>query len=144
MARSLPVLMLLHTLCALSLSAQTPAPPPSAPPVEIREHQTSGVAADARFELLQSALTAKLTLRIDRYTGFTWQMVLRPDSAVGWAPMLRLSHAEPDTRLGSRVNYQVFTSGLGLSFTFLMNVQTGATWQLKEDPKQGWYWDPIS
>ena len=100
-------------------------------------------APDGRFEILQSALAARITLRVDRFTGITDQLVERPDSALSWRPMLRLSHRDPDTRVVGRANYQVFTSGIEAKLTFMININSGATWQLKEDPKEGWFWDPI-
>jgi hypothetical protein len=123
--------------------SQAAQPAPQAAAVVPEPHDRTSSVADGRFEIVQSTIAARLTLRVDRYAGVTYQMMQLPDSMVVWQPMIRLPHREPDVRVASRANYQVFTSGHGLTFTFLINANTGATWQLKEDPKQGWYWDPI-
>jgi hypothetical protein len=122
-------------LSASGLRAQT---------TDANQHERTAPIPEARFEIMQSSIAARLTLRVDRFSGATSQLVIRADSSIAWQEMMRLSHRDPDTRVTSRANYQVFTSGLGLSFTFLVNVNTGATWQLKEDSRTGWYWDPIS
>jgi len=48
-----------------------------------------------------------------------------------------------DKRNDRRVNYQLFTSGIALRYTFLMNVNTGATWQKLETPEKDLVWSPI-
>ncbi|MDQ3015972.1 MAG: hypothetical protein M3R25_04515 [Bacteroidota bacterium] len=34
-----------------------------------------------------------------------------------------------------KVNFQLFTSGLGVRYTFLLHIHTGRTWQLANDPE---------
>ena len=108
------------------------------------QHQSSLLPAEARYEIIQSTLAVKFTLRVDRFTGTTAQLVLASDSSLTWQDIARIDHFVPDTRVPARVNYQVFTSGLGLRFTFLLNVNTGATWQITEDPKTTVvFWNPL-
>jgi hypothetical protein len=146
MRRRVPlVVAALSVLCigAFLVAPAAAQAPASAPPSMPEPHDRTSAVADGRFEIVQSTLAARLTLRVDRFAGVTYQMMQLPDSTVVWQPMIRLPHREPDVRSANRANYQVFTSGHGLTFTFMINSNTGATWQLKEDPKQGWYWDPI-
>jgi hypothetical protein len=38
-----------------------------------------------------------------------------------------------DKAVPGRVNYQIFTSGVSLKYTFLLNVNTGVSWVLAEN-----------
>jgi hypothetical protein len=125
-------------------SAQGAAQPATqASQMDAPQHERTAPIVDARFELVQSSVAARLTLRFDRISGIASQLMIRPDSSFAWQPIFRLPHVEPDTRVSGRPNYQLFTSGLGMTYTFMLNVHTGATWQLKEDPARGWFWDAI-
>lgn len=43
-----------------------------------------------------------------------------------------------------RVNYQFMISGLGIRYTFLLNVNTGKTWQLVKDiDSDQLFWSPL-
>jgi hypothetical protein len=110
-------------------------------PVQQNEATTSPL--EARFEILQSSFVARMTLRLDRYTGTVDQLVARADSTIVWQPIPRRAHRDPDTRIAGRATYQIFTSGIAARYTFLINVTTGATWELVEDPDAGWFWTPI-
>ena len=109
----------------------------------VQKHETTAAPAEARFEIVQSSFIAKMTLRLDRFTGNVDQLVSRADSTIGWEPIQRRTHRDADTRVAGRANYQIFTSGIAARYTFLINVTTGATWQLVEDPAAGWFWTPI-
>ena len=41
-----------------------------------------------------------------------------------------------------KVNYQVFTSDLAVRMTYLINVNTGASWQLAAD-EEGNFWKAL-
>jgi hypothetical protein len=108
------------------------------------QHQATTPPIEARFEILQSSIVAKMTLRLDRYTGQVDQLVVQPDSSVAWQQVPRKTHPrDQDTRVAGRANYQVFTSGIAARYTFLINTTTGATWELVEDPASGWFWTPV-
>lgn len=95
-------------------------------------HEHTTVPIDAGFELLQSPLGAKTTLRINRITGQTNQLVAGAGGRAEWEGAIN----GPDDPAGSsqgRLTYYAFSSGLAARWTFLMNVRTGATWQLTED-----------
>jgi hypothetical protein len=127
-------------LCSLALMVPSLA---AAQGTLIHKHEATTAPLEARYEIVQSSVALKVTLRLDRQNGVVDQLVSRPDSTIGWEPLVRRSHRDPDTRLAQRANYQIFTSGLGIRYTFLINVNTGATWQLVEDPAAGWFWTPI-
>lgn len=106
-------------------------------------HQKTSVPLDARFEILQSELVARITLRLDKYSRAVSQMIEAKDSdRYFWQEFPRRAHAL-DKRVDGRVNYQLFTSALAARFTYLMNVNTGATWQLIETQDEDLVWTPI-
>lgn len=107
-----------------------------------RNHQRTAGPAEARFELMQSEFGARFTIRVDRFAGQTSQLVIQEDSTLTWQDMPRLPHPLPDNQVAGRANYQVFSSGSGVRYTFIINVNTGATWQLSEDPLAGTFWAP--
>ncbi len=109
--------------------------------IELEQHEKTSVPPECRFEILQSSLAAKLTLKVDKFTGTVSQIVETIDGGKTWQPIANRPHPNDKTEPG-KVNYQVFTSGLAVKFTFLINVNTGATWQLVEFDK-GIAWDPI-
>ena len=130
--RALTVTCCLWGACAYEAAAQTTV-----------ANQSTTPPADARYEIVQSALTAKVTLRLDRFTGETDQLTIRLDSTLTWEKFPRSNGGLPDTKISGRANYQVFTSGLGVRITFLMNVNTGASWQLREHPEGRLFWNPL-
>ena len=103
---------------------------------------SSAVADSARFQIVQSPILVKLTFRLDRFTGNTWQYVAIPGGGVAWQPIPRVEIVD-DTKVTGRVNYQIFLSGVLASVSLLVNTNTGASWVLTEDPKQGLFWSPI-
>lgn len=106
-------------------------------------HQKTSAPADVRFEFLQSEVAAKITLRLDKYSGTVSQMIQSKDGdRYFWQELPRRAHSL-DRRVDGRVNYQLFTSGLAARFTYLMNVNTGATWQLIETQERDLVWAPI-
>ena len=100
---------------------------------ETNHNQFSSAPNTARYEIVQSELGARITLKIDKYLGIVYLLVER-DTRLFWQVM----HIQnKDAATLDKVNYQIFTSGIGIRFSFLLNVNTGATWQLSEDPTDG-------
>lgn len=107
-------------------------------------HQSTLISSDARYEIIQSTLAARWTFRLDKHTGVVFQIVQKSDNSLTWEEMLRLPHTLLDTRHPNKVNYQIFMSGTLARVTFLINVNTGATWQLTQDSESNLvFWDPI-
>lgn len=102
---------------------------------------SSTVPDSARFEVVQSPLLAKLTFRIDRFTGDTWQFVSTKDKSYEWERIKRIA-VQNDTKVPGKVNYQIFLSGIRAQITVLMNTTTGASWYIAEDSK-GIFWSPM-
>jgi hypothetical protein len=103
---------------------------------------SSTVPDSARFEVVQSPLLAKLTFRLDRFTGDTWQFVSTKDKSYAWERIKRIA-VQNDTKVPGKVNYQIFLSGIRAQITILMNTTTGTSWYIAEDPKGGNVWSPM-
>ncbi len=106
-------------------------------------HERSGAVEGGRFELVQSPNGVRFTFRFDRHLGYVDQLVMSADSAMTWERLPRIPHPAGDTQKPGQPNYQFFTSSTGIRFTFLINVNTGATWQLVSAEKGQLVWDPI-
>lgn len=100
---------------------------------ETTNHQFSTAGNNSRFQIVQSDFGVRLTFNIDKYTGNVFLLVEGKDG-ITW----QLIDAEVqayDEKKENQINYQLFTSGSGVRYTFLLNVNTGITWQLVEDSK---------
>ncbi|HEX8922813.1 MAG TPA: hypothetical protein VF766_15160 [Pyrinomonadaceae bacterium] len=106
--------------------------------------------ADSRFEIIQTTSFIKATLKLDKYTGTVYELVRNKDlvrakdEEFAWSVTKRLQHPLDKIDSNSIVNYQIITSAVGIRYTFLINIHTGATWKLAADPdKEQSYWYPI-
>ena len=90
-------------------------------------HQTTTTPSNARFEIVQSQLAARWTFRLDRYTGRVHQLVSTEDEGSAWQRMLVAGIADIAEPNRPR---SIFTSGLAVRHTFLMDTDTGQTWVL--------------
>lgn len=107
---------------------------------------STAIPTESRYEIVQSNLAVKLTLKIDKYTGDTFLLTEdKKEKITFWAKLDRIKHSEDDLSLNNirKVNYQFFSSGLGIKFTFLMNINTGATWQLVVGLNDEYLWEPM-
>ncbi len=111
---------------------------------DARAPQQTAAPAESRFEIVQSELAVKFTARLDKYTGITYQLVEKANGDLTWKLIKREEHPGDTSKIPGKVSYQIFTSGLTLKSTFLINVNTGATWQLVSDAKdEELSWRPI-
>lgn len=109
-------------------------------------HVTSAVPANSRYEIVQSTLAAKFTFRLDKQTGAVCQIVKSSAGGLVWDPMQVVGLP---TAPASGVHYEIFISGLASKFIFLMNLDSGRTWQLTghTNPitnEETEFWLPIS
>src|SRR5437879_2231323 len=79
-------------------------------------HQQTSAPANARYEIVQSELAAKLTFRLDRFTGHISQLVHTKNDNDSWeaTPVVGL----PTVSSPSRPRFHIFTSGLAGRHTF--------------------------
>jgi hypothetical protein len=112
---------------------------------QLAEHEPVSTAppASARYELIQNSRAMKETYLLDRFSGSSWQLVKSTQRSV-WQKIARESH-DRDTvpKDWSGPVYQVSVSGLAAKGTYMINVITGATWILYEDPEKGTFWGAI-
>jgi hypothetical protein len=110
----------------------------------LRDHEATPLPTDARYAFVQSHIAVSGTYRLDRYTGDVYQMIQKADGDLTWDKLLRLPHSDDKGQKDGAANYQLFLSGFQMRHTFLMNVRSGATWEILEDPKtKQIYWGPI-
>lgn len=128
---------LIFTACMLAVASQSVCAQ-----VVSATSLSSTVPESARYEVIQSPLLAKLTIRLDRLTGDTWLFVSTKDKSYAWERMRRIS-VQNDSKVPGKVNYQIFLSGIRAQITILLNNTTGASWYIAEDPKEGYFWSPI-
>ena len=83
---------------------------------------------NARFEIVQSPSGARWTFRLDRFSGRVSQYVSTADDYVTWEDMEVIGR--PAIQTAAKPRFQIFTSGLGARFTFLLDTETGNTWQV--------------
>lgn len=113
------LLALIIILTCAEINAQGEDHPP---------HAQTTSPPTARFEVVQSHLTAKWTFLLDKYTGNVFQLVKTKDDEMSWEKMKVYDLPAPKADL--KVRYQIFTSGLAARHTFLLNIETGDTWLL--------------
>jgi hypothetical protein len=105
-------------------------------------HYATQSPPDARYELLQSALVVRITLLVDRYSGDVYASVRSNSDGLLWERIPR-KKAQNEKIDASRVNFQVFTSGLAVKYTYLLNVQTGQSWILVNNKNGYPVWEPM-
>jgi hypothetical protein len=131
--KSLLLGMMLAVALPIAVKAQEMPIPP---------HSSSTLAANARYEIVQSHLAAKWTFRLDRVCGFVSQLVKTRDGGAAWEamPIESLPNCVDD----SARHYQLFSSSLAARHTFLMNTDTGASWvvvtQINRDKSESAKW----
>jgi hypothetical protein len=92
-------------------------------------HSSSSLGGQARYEMVQSALAARWTFRLDRVCGNISQVVLTQSESMTFETMLVLGLPKcvPD----GKIRYQLFTSGLAARHTYLLNTESGKAWQIQ-------------
>jgi len=91
-------------------------------------HQQTTPPPNARFEIVQSALGARWTFLLDRFSGRVSQYVSTADNDVTWEEMEVIGR--PAIQTAAKPRFQIFTSALGARFIFLLDTETGSTWQV--------------
>lgn len=105
-------------------------------------HYRTESPGDARFELLQSPLVARLTLLVDKNSGDVFQIVRTKTDEFAWEKIDRIKSKDENLD-ETQVNFQVFASGIAAKYTYLLNIRTGQTWTLTEAKSKSLFWDPI-
>ena len=82
-----------------------------------------------RWEFFMSDVAVRYTFKIDKFTGDVFQYVKRNDETYTWQIVEKYRNVN-DIVKDNVINYQLFSSGQGIRFTFLLNTNTGLTWKL--------------
>lgn len=94
----------------------------------------------ARYEIVQSPLARKVTIKLDKQFGRTYQLARTKDDKTVWSSMYAEGLiSDTDIEIG-KCNYQIFLGGIVLRDCFLININTGKTWMLAEDKDIGMFW----
>ena len=104
------------------------------------QHQASTPPSDARFETFQSGPAAKWTFKLDRVTGNVDRLVSGKSGNLVWEKMKVLPH--PKAINLAKPHFQIFVSSLAPQLTFLLDTESGATWQI-DSRTDGVVWQPI-
>lgn len=106
-----------------------------------QEHTGSSAIADAKFQIVQSPTAARLTIRLNRFTGETDQLVRRPQNqTLHWQ---RIGFAGQTPYRDAKPRYVLFISALAARFTFLIDTVSGVTWQLVTGEDDEYLWEQI-
>lgn len=100
---------------------------------EIKKDLKTNKYYNPRFQLYQSTIAAKGTFKLDSYNGDVYQLVVNTKNENLWEKLSRSQHYIADTKIVDQRNYELFLSTIAIKFTYLINVNTGATWQLVQD-----------
>lgn len=106
-------------------------------------HVSTTSGAQARYEIVQSTLAAKWTFRVDKTCGIIGQLVSTKNDGTAWQPMVVIGL--PKCPNDGKIRYQLFSSGLAARHTFLLNTETGKTWQMRgykdinDEDSTGWF-----
>jgi hypothetical protein len=105
---------------------------------EIRENRTTTAPSQARFEILQAEPQARLTYRLDRYTGRVDQLSQKAGESL-WQEMDVPNRAVVSVPTAPR--FRLFTSHSNIigRLTLLLDTETGQTWKLTAQT-----WTPLS
>lgn len=102
---------------------------------------SSSRVSGGRYEIVQSELAARWTFRLDRICGNVDQLVSDPDGDSYWQEIPFASR--PNCGNASKPRFLLFLSGLAAKFTFLIDTAIGTTWELREDPELGPFWQRL-
>ena len=87
-----------------------------------------------RYQIVQSSIAARGTYKVDTYEGNVYQLVVDNKNNETWELLRRIGNSNIDNQINGQRNYEIFLSTLAMRFTYLINLNTGATWQLVQDP----------
>jgi hypothetical protein len=98
-----------------------------------------------RYQIVQSSIAARGTYKIDSYYGDVYQLVVDNNNNESWELLRRIGNSNIDIKMTGQRNYEIFLSSIAMRFTYLINLNTGATWQLVQDSDtEENYFSPIS
>jgi len=94
------------------------------------------------WEFFISDIAVKYTFKVDKFTGNVYQFVQREDKTYTWQ-LIERETSNIDVQKQDSINYQLFSSGLGIRFTFLLNTNSGLTWKLVKDENDVYFFSKV-
>ena len=91
-------------------------------------NQTTSLCG-GRWEFFMSDIAIRLTFKIDKFTGEVRQLVQLEDKTPTWMLVIKQYNFNNIHKKHS-INYQLFSNGQGIRHTYLLNTNSGLTWQL--------------
>lgn len=104
---------------------------------QIEKHPSVSTSqTGGRFEIIQSPIARRLTFRLDKYTGEVFQYVLGKDDKPLWEKVSNpwLSLILDKDKKQDYIKFQLFMGGIAVADCFLLDIETGITFNLYEDP----------
>jgi hypothetical protein len=89
-------------------------------------HDRSTAPPNGRYEIVESPVLARLTFKLDRYAGRVWQLVVDKEDRFLWEPMQVQGMPAVATQAP---RFQIFVGGRQAKHTFLLDSQSGTTWE---------------
>lgn len=95
-----------------------------------------------RWEIIQSPILRSNTFKVDKLYGTVYQMVQTKNKSIIWEKVTveNIHHDNLSNDVNQQINYQLFMGGMMAADAFLININTGHTWQLVKDPQSGIIW----
>jgi len=87
-----------------------------------------------RYQIVQSSIAARGTYKVDTYEGDVYQLVVDKNNNETWQFLRQLGNSNNNNIVKGQRNYELFLSSIAMRFTYLINLNSGATWQLVQDP----------
>lgn len=104
-------------------------------------HSSTAGPAGARYEIVQSTLAVRWTFRLDRFTGSVAQLVQSSQGDLRWDRMLVIDLSP--IQAPGKPRFQIFLSGIAARNTYLLDTDTGRTWQLVKAKDETMVWEPF-
>lgn len=108
---------------------------------ENNSNQTTSLCG-GHWEFFMSDVAVKYTFKVDKFTGNVYQFVQRADNTYTWQ-LIERETSITDIQKQDSINYQLFSSGLGIRYTFLLNTNSGLTWKLVKDENDIYFFQKI-
>ncbi len=99
--------------------------------------------SDDRYEIVQSSITARITIKLDRRTGETFLLTKGNNDEYFWDKIPRLDYPDFMNEKKGDDQYRIFTSTTVVRNVILINIVNGATWILTSMKDDSYLWQPI-
>lgn len=93
---------------------------------DVANHEATTTPPNARYEIVQSPRVARLTMRLDRWSGIVDMLVVDNVGRYAWESMPVVGLIAQTNATNPR--FQIFTSGRVARNTFLLDTVTGRSW----------------